>query len=171
MEERNQKSLLACAGRLAAVQGKVTRYHNQFPISSTVEQKDSTRKVAVKKKLIHQIKTHLDRDALKADLQQNQAYNPFSEKSKNMINSMGNVEYFEMCDVSPKIQCSCCLTCWTTGILYCRWIVQPRLRSQKCSHPDYLLAFLDVNLTATCSATSVAWPVQLGSIKYFTIKR
>ena len=46
-------------------------------------------------KLIHQIETRPDREALKADLKQNQAYNPFVEKSKNMIHSMENVEYFE----------------------------------------------------------------------------
>ena len=69
---------------------------------STVEQQDTTRKEIVKE-LIHQIETHLSRDAPKADLQQNQAYKPFSEKSMDMIHSMENVEYFEMCEISPKI--------------------------------------------------------------------
>ena len=64
---------------------------------STVEQEDNTRK-EVANKLIHQFETHPDREALKADLRQNQAYNPFSEKSKNMTHGMGNVEYFEMCE-------------------------------------------------------------------------
>ena len=62
---------------------------------STVELEDNTRKEAVNK-LIRQIEKHPDREALKADLKQNQAYNPSSEKSKNMIHSMGNVEFFEM---------------------------------------------------------------------------
>ena len=35
------------------------------------------------KKLIHQFETHPNRDALKADLRQNYAYNPFSEKSQD----------------------------------------------------------------------------------------
>ena len=34
----------------------------------------------------------------KSDLQQNNAYNPFSEKSKKMIKDMGNVEQFELCE-------------------------------------------------------------------------
>ena len=33
-----------------------------------------------------------------------------------MIRSMGNVEYFGMCEISPKIQCPHCLTHWTKGV-------------------------------------------------------
>ena len=54
---------------------------------STDEQQDDTRKEVVNK-LIHQFGTPPDREALKSDLRQNQAYNPFSEKSKNLIHSM-----------------------------------------------------------------------------------
>ena len=63
---------------------------------SSVHQQDDTRKEAVKK-LIHQFETHPNREALKADLEKDQAFNLFSEKSKDMIRSMGNTEYFEMC--------------------------------------------------------------------------
>ena len=92
-------------------------YRIQGPLHSTVEQEDKIRKGVVNK-LIHQIETHPDREALKADMKQNQAYNPLSEKSKNMIHSMRNVEYFEMCEISPKIQCPHCSTCWTGTCLY-----------------------------------------------------
>ena len=75
-----------CRGEIASrIQG----------LHSTVEQEDHTRKEVVKK-LVHQFETHPNREALKADLRQNHAYNPFSEESKDMIHSMGNVEYFEM---------------------------------------------------------------------------
>ena len=69
---------------------------------STVQQQDDNRKEAVKK-LIHQFETHPHREALKADLENEQAFNPFSEKSKDMIRSMGNTEYFEMCEITSKI--------------------------------------------------------------------
>ena len=85
----------------------------------TEERQDTTREEMFKK-LIRQIETHRIREALKADLQQNQAHNPTSEQSKDMIQSMGNVEYFEMCEVSPKIQCPLCLTYCTKGIVCCR---------------------------------------------------
>ena len=62
---------------------------------STVEQEDHTREEVVEK-LIHQFETHPSRGALKADLRQNHAYNPFSEKSKDMIHSMVNVKYFDL---------------------------------------------------------------------------
>ena len=49
-------------------------------------------------------KNHPNRDALQADLMQNQTYNPFSEKSKNMIHEMVNVEYLELCETISKVQ-------------------------------------------------------------------
>ena len=90
-------------------------------IHSTVQEQDHTRKDAVQK-LIHQFETHPNRAALQADLKQNHASNPFSEQSKEMIYSMGNMEYFEICEISPKIQCSNCMTHWTKRhcILYLR---------------------------------------------------
>ena len=54
-----------------------------------------------------------------ADLQQNNAHNPFSEESKMMIRHMGNVELFELCETIPKVQCSACLLYWNQGIVYC----------------------------------------------------
>ena len=71
------------------------------------------------KKLIHQFETHPNREALKADLRQHYAYNPFSEKSQDMIRSMENVEHLEMYEISPTFQCPHCLTHWTTGIVFC----------------------------------------------------
>ena len=40
--------------------------------------------------------------ALHADLQQNNAYNPFSDESKAMIREMGNAELFELCETIQK---------------------------------------------------------------------
>ena len=54
--------------------------------------------------LVKKIESHPHRQALQADLQQSNAYNPFSEKSKKMIRDMGNVELFELCDTIPKVQ-------------------------------------------------------------------
>ena len=67
-------------------------------------QQDDTRKEAVKR-LIHQFEPHPNLEALKADLEKDQAFNPFSEKSKDMIRSMENTEYFEMCEITSKVQC------------------------------------------------------------------
>ena len=52
-------------------------------------------------------------------LQQSNAYNPFSEKSKKMIQDMGNVELFELCETIPKVQGKECLLYWNQGIVYC----------------------------------------------------
>ena len=68
--------------------------------------------------LVQPIESHPHREALQADLQQNNAYNPFSNNSKEMIRDLGNVELFESCETTPKVQCSQCLIDWNQGIVY-----------------------------------------------------
>ena len=48
------------------------------------------------RELVKKIESHPHREALQADLQQNDVYNPFSDNSKAMIREMGNVELFEL---------------------------------------------------------------------------
>ena len=43
------------------------------------------------------IVSHFHRQALQADLQQSNVYNPFSAKSNKIIRDMGNIELFELC--------------------------------------------------------------------------
>ena len=46
------------------------------------------------RELVKKIESHPLREALQADLQQNNVYNPFSNISKAMIRELGNVEFF-----------------------------------------------------------------------------
>ena len=69
--------------------------------------------------LIQQIENHPQRQAFQSDLQQYQAFNPFSEESKDAIMAVGNTELCETVDVEPKSQCSACPTYWSAGIVYC----------------------------------------------------
>ena len=69
--------------------------------------------------LVKKIENHPHREALQADLQQNNVYNPFSKNSKEMIRELDNVELFELCETIPKVQCSHCLRYWNQGIVYC----------------------------------------------------
>ena len=89
-------------------------------VTSTSESKDCriqlsnnkmtpTRKAV--KKLIHLFGTHLSREALKADLEKDQEFKPFSEKSKDMIRSMGNIGVLR--DVPITVN----FTYWTTSIV------------------------------------------------------
>ena len=71
------------------------------------------------RELVKNIENHPHRQDLQADLQQNNAYNPFSEESKVKIREMGNVELFELCEKFPKVQCTECLLYWNQGIVYC----------------------------------------------------
>ena len=71
------------------------------------------------RELVKKIESHPHRRALQADLKQNNACNPFSEESKVMIRDMGNVEFFELCETIPKVQCSECFLYWNQGIVYC----------------------------------------------------
>ena len=65
--------------------------------------------------LVQRIESHPHREALQADLQQNNVCNPFSNNSKAMIRELGNVELFEFCETTPKVQCSQCLLHWNHG--------------------------------------------------------
>ena len=71
------------------------------------------------RELVKKIENHPHRQSLQRDLQQNNAYNPFSEKSKKMIKDMGNVELFELFETDTKTQCKECLLDWSQGIVYC----------------------------------------------------
>ena len=65
--------------------------------------------------LVKRIETHPYRATLHADLQQNNVHNPFSK----MIRELGNVELFELCETTRKVQCYHCLLYWNQGIVYC----------------------------------------------------
>ena len=84
---------------------------------STVQKQDDIRRETFKR-LIHQFETHPNREALKAD-RKHQKSHPLSEKSKELIRSMRNTEYFEMCEITSKLQCQDCLLFWEIGIVFC----------------------------------------------------
>ena len=44
---------------------------------------------------------------------------PIQQNSKEMIRELDNVEFFELCETIPKVQCSHCLLYWNQGIVYC----------------------------------------------------
>ena len=45
---------------------------------------------------------HPNKDALIAELRSKHPYTLFSEESKRCIHTQGNVEGFEVCEISPK---------------------------------------------------------------------
>ena len=69
--------------------------------------------------LVKRVENHPHREALHADLQQNNVYNPIHKNSKAMIRELGNVELFDLCETIPKVQCSHCLLSGNQGIVYC----------------------------------------------------
>ena len=68
---------------------------------------------------VKQIENHPHRQSLQRDPQQNKAYNPFSAKSKQMIQDVGNVELFELFETDPETQCKECLSYWSESIVFC----------------------------------------------------
>ena len=103
------------------------------------------------RELVKQIENHPHRQDLQRDLQQSNAYNPFSEKSKKMIKDMGNVELFELCETNLKTQCTECLLYWSEGIVYCT-----------CGH---LLG------GSAASRGPIQWTLDLLSIPNYVIKK
>ena len=82
---------------------------------SVVKQADNYRV----RELVKKIENHPHRQSLQRDLQQDKAYNPFSVKSKKMIQDVGNIELFELFETDPKTHCTECLSYWSEGIAYC----------------------------------------------------
>ena len=99
--------------------------------------------------LVQRIENHPHRAALHADLQQNNVYNPFSKNSKEMIRELGNVELFELCETTPKVQCSHCLLSLESRncVLHLRTMLDlqriqkkvNKLRLDAISIPDYVI--------------------------------
>ena len=101
------------------------------------------------RELVKKIESHPHREALQADLQQNNIYNPLSNNSKAMIREMGNVELFGLCETIPEVQCSHCLLYWNQGVMYCtcgQFLVESesrrkfhKLRLDALSIPHYVI--------------------------------
>ena len=95
------------------------------------------------------IESRPHREALQADLQQNNIYNLFSNKSKEMIREMGDVELFKLCKTIANVQCSECLLDWNQGVIYCtcgHFLVESestrklnQLRMDALSIPHYVI--------------------------------
>ena len=64
---------------------------------STVKQLQS----ANVRELIQKIENHPNRHAFQRDLQQSQSFNPFSQRTKQMIHEVGNIELCELLDTEP----------------------------------------------------------------------
>ena len=67
---------------------------------SVVKQAENSRV----RELVKKIEDHPHRQSLQRDLQQNNAYNPFSKTSKKMIQDVGNVELFGLFETDPETQ-------------------------------------------------------------------
>ena len=92
--------------------------------------------------LIQKIENHPQRQALQSDLQQHQAFNPFSKESQDAIKAAGNTELCEIVDVEPKAQCRACLAYWDVGIVYCT--CGHFLRDDTTENKKYIKSVLDL---------------------------
>ena len=66
-------------------------------------------------------------------------FNLFSEKSKELIRIMRNTEYFEMFEITSKVQCRDCPLSWEVGILYrtCGKCLTPSERDRQLDKDRY----------------------------------
>ena len=99
--------------------------------------------------LVKKIENHPHREALQSRLAAEQRLQPIQKNSKEMIRELGNVELFELCETTPKVQCSHCLLFWNQGIVYCtcgQFLVESesrrkfnKLRLDALSIPNYVI--------------------------------
>ena len=61
------------------------------------------------REFVKKIENNPHRQDLQADLQQNNANNPYGEKSTKMIMDLGSVQLFELCETEPEVQWKECL--------------------------------------------------------------
>ena len=110
------------------------------------------------------IESHPHREALQADLQQNNVYNPFSNNSKAMIREMGNVELFKLCETIPKVQCSQCLLYWNQGVPALR---EAPARQEYRFYDDVSNSFTEQRRLSLCTSTTTT-PKRVASGRSFS---
>ena len=71
------------------------------PQKAVFEDEDRTKRI---RRLAHTLKNQSEEKALIKDMQKTDTFNPFSEGSNKIIHNLGNVEYFDLCEVSAKAQ-------------------------------------------------------------------
>ena len=69
--------------------------------------------------LAHTLRTQSRTESMITDLQKTVVFNTFSEVSKRTIQSLGNIELFELGEVSAKTQCPADANNWPQGLLHC----------------------------------------------------
>ena len=93
-------------------------YRIQGKPQSAVRKVDANRNDIVKD-LIQKFENHFNRASFVDDLSKTESSNPFCQKSKELMTSMGSTEYFELCEISSKTQCPDCALYWPVGVTYC----------------------------------------------------
>ena len=117
----DHQSKESSTGETRGVEFELTRSGNMdFRVQglphSIVQKQDDVRKETVKK-LIHQPETSESRVADGRPRSETKLL--VSEKSEELIRSMGNTEYLGMCEITSEVQCLVCLLYWRKGIVCC----------------------------------------------------
>ena len=125
------KSIPSCVSMLVKIEDedqtrterpvKVEEHDNDFRVPGVSHAVVKEAEHLRVQELVKKIESHPQIEALQADLQQNNVYNPFSSNSKEMIRELGTVELFELCETVPKVRCSHYLLYWNQGIVCCTW--------------------------------------------------
>ena len=106
---------------VAKISGRLEAYTStsESKIHHTQQSRKKTMIAEMVKKLIHQFDTHPNRDSLMDDLIKTEESISSAKSRKEYITSMGNTEYFELCEISSEIQCPDCSLYWEVGIVCC----------------------------------------------------
>ena len=80
---------------IKANEARVTRKLVVVMLENLTQQ--SRKKTPIVNRLIQQFETHPNRDSLIEDWNKTEEFLPFNEKSKELITSVGDTEYFELC--------------------------------------------------------------------------
>ena len=69
--------------------------------------------------LLDKLRSEYQTESVIADLSKKGKFNRFSEDPKKTIQRLGNIELYELGEVSKMTQCAPCSKYWPAGLLYC----------------------------------------------------
>ena len=69
--------------------------------------------------LVDKLRTEHQIESITADLEKKCKFNRFSDASKRAIRELGNLDLYELGEVSKTVQCQVCFRHASEGLLYC----------------------------------------------------
>ena len=118
-EELGKYSTIKKCSNNQAPRNRVRTTQNRLPSARRPQKAvfEDRGRTSMIQNLAHTLRTQSRTESMITDLQKTDVFNTFSEESKRTIQSLGEIELFELGEVSSKTQCPSCAKYWPEGLL------------------------------------------------------